>query len=33
VYRLIKMDVEHPFTPKVLHEVGRDEKSGKRMEK
>jgi len=27
------MDVEHPFTPKVLHEVGRDEKSGKRMEK
>jgi hypothetical protein len=24
---------EHPFTPKVLHEVGRDEKSGKRMKK
>jgi len=25
--------VEHPFTPKLLHEVGRDEKSGKRMKK
>jgi len=25
--------VEHPFTPKLLHEVGRDEKSGKKDEK